>query len=257
MVNVITQDDQLAVFAARASGWSRRVLPGGGARTPAPPGARGGRLGLHPRPGSRRDRDSTTPRARSWSHHWIEAGGRLVRHSAPYRYVWPSELDLMAKITGPGSGTAGQAGTERRSLRQPKPGRRIREAAVASWHAQSDQVCAGQQMPVTSLTQAATPTDDLLIQIEPDERVELWALQFHRRRCGGALAAQRWVGAVRPVLGPGCPALSAARPATGDRKLPAPPGWRQRHASSAPAALGLDGTERRSCAYSPGSRCVR
>jgi len=26
--------------------------------------------------------------------------GRLVRHSAPYRYVWPSELDLMAKITG-------------------------------------------------------------------------------------------------------------------------------------------------------------
>jgi hypothetical protein len=26
--------------------------------------------------------------------------GRLVRHSAPYRHVWPSELDLMAKITG-------------------------------------------------------------------------------------------------------------------------------------------------------------
>jgi hypothetical protein len=23
-----------------------------------------------------------------------------VRHSAPYRYMWPSELDLMAKITG-------------------------------------------------------------------------------------------------------------------------------------------------------------
>jgi hypothetical protein len=36
----------------------------------------------------------------AWSHHWIEAGGRLVRHSAPYRYVWPSELDLMAKIAG-------------------------------------------------------------------------------------------------------------------------------------------------------------
>jgi hypothetical protein len=28
--------------------------------------------------------------------------GRLVRHSAPYRYVWPSELDLMAKINGLG-----------------------------------------------------------------------------------------------------------------------------------------------------------
>jgi SAM-dependent methyltransferase len=36
----------------------------------------------------------------AWSHHWIEADGRLVRHSAPYRYVWPSELDLMAKIAG-------------------------------------------------------------------------------------------------------------------------------------------------------------
>jgi hypothetical protein len=35
-----------------------------------------------------------------WSHHWIEADGRLVRHSAPYRYVWPSELDLMAGIAG-------------------------------------------------------------------------------------------------------------------------------------------------------------
>ena len=34
------------------------------------------------------------------SHHWIEVGGQLVRHSAPYRYVWPSELDLMARIAG-------------------------------------------------------------------------------------------------------------------------------------------------------------
>jgi hypothetical protein len=36
----------------------------------------------------------------AWSHHWMEIGGRLVRHSAPYRYVWPSELDLMARIAG-------------------------------------------------------------------------------------------------------------------------------------------------------------
>jgi hypothetical protein len=36
----------------------------------------------------------------AWSHHWVEVGGRLVRHSAPYRYVWPSELDLMARIAG-------------------------------------------------------------------------------------------------------------------------------------------------------------
>jgi SAM-dependent methyltransferase len=36
----------------------------------------------------------------SWSHHWMQVEGRLVRHSAPYRYVWPSELDLMARLAG-------------------------------------------------------------------------------------------------------------------------------------------------------------
>jgi hypothetical protein len=36
----------------------------------------------------------------AWSHHWIDVNGRLVRHSAPYRYIWPSELLLMAKIAG-------------------------------------------------------------------------------------------------------------------------------------------------------------
>lgn len=36
----------------------------------------------------------------SWSHHWMRVEGQLVRHSAPYRYVWPSELDLMARLAG-------------------------------------------------------------------------------------------------------------------------------------------------------------
>ncbi len=36
----------------------------------------------------------------AWSHHWMEVQERLVRHSAPYRYVWPSELDLMAQLAG-------------------------------------------------------------------------------------------------------------------------------------------------------------
>jgi SAM-dependent methyltransferase len=35
-----------------------------------------------------------------WSHHWNVVDGRLLRHSAPHRYVWPSELDLMAKLAG-------------------------------------------------------------------------------------------------------------------------------------------------------------
>jgi SAM-dependent methyltransferase len=36
----------------------------------------------------------------SWSHHWGMVDDRLVRGSAPYRFVWPSELDLMARIAG-------------------------------------------------------------------------------------------------------------------------------------------------------------
>src|SRR5205807_7418431 len=79
-----------------------RLLRGGGDRPPAAPGAsRRDRPGLHHGPhhiGIETFDDVAAQIA--WSHHWIEAGGRLVRHSAPYRYVWPSELDLMAKITG-------------------------------------------------------------------------------------------------------------------------------------------------------------
>lgn len=36
----------------------------------------------------------------AWSHHWMHVDGRLIRHSAPYRYVWPGELDMMAKLAG-------------------------------------------------------------------------------------------------------------------------------------------------------------
>jgi hypothetical protein len=36
----------------------------------------------------------------AWSHHWMGTGGRLVHHAAPYRYVWPAELDLMARLAG-------------------------------------------------------------------------------------------------------------------------------------------------------------
>ena len=37
----------------------------------------------------------------SWSHHWMRRpDGRVVQHSAPYRYVWPAELDLMARVAG-------------------------------------------------------------------------------------------------------------------------------------------------------------
>jgi SAM-dependent methyltransferase len=36
----------------------------------------------------------------AWPHHWIHTKDRLVRHSAPYRYVWPSELKLMGSLAG-------------------------------------------------------------------------------------------------------------------------------------------------------------
>ena len=34
------------------------------------------------------------------SHHYTDVDGRLERVSIPFRYVWPSELDLMAELAG-------------------------------------------------------------------------------------------------------------------------------------------------------------
>jgi SAM-dependent methyltransferase len=34
------------------------------------------------------------------SHHYSVRDGKLVRNSIPFRYVWPSELDLMAQLAG-------------------------------------------------------------------------------------------------------------------------------------------------------------
>jgi hypothetical protein len=36
----------------------------------------------------------------SYSHHYFITDGRCEIFSAPYRYVWPSELDLMARLAG-------------------------------------------------------------------------------------------------------------------------------------------------------------
>jgi SAM-dependent methyltransferase len=35
-----------------------------------------------------------------YSHHYFAVDGKLEFFSAPYRYVWPSELDLMARLAG-------------------------------------------------------------------------------------------------------------------------------------------------------------
>jgi hypothetical protein len=34
------------------------------------------------------------------SHHFLLADGTFVANSVPFRYVWPAELDLMARIAG-------------------------------------------------------------------------------------------------------------------------------------------------------------
>jgi hypothetical protein len=34
------------------------------------------------------------------SHHYFLAGDRIEQFSTPYRLVWPSELDLMARLAG-------------------------------------------------------------------------------------------------------------------------------------------------------------
>jgi hypothetical protein len=103
IMNVTTQDDQLAVFANAAA-----HLQAGGCfvvevEVPqlrrVPPGETGRVFTLDTDHLGIETFDDTAAQV-AWSHHWIQVEERLVRHSAPYRYVWPSELDLMAKITG-------------------------------------------------------------------------------------------------------------------------------------------------------------
>jgi SAM-dependent methyltransferase len=103
IMNVTTQNDQLAVFANAAA----HLEPGGcfvvEVEVPqlrrVPPGEVGWVFTLDPDHVGIETFDDTAAQI-AWSHHWMEVDGRLVRHSAPYRYVWPSELDLMARIAG-------------------------------------------------------------------------------------------------------------------------------------------------------------
>jgi SAM-dependent methyltransferase len=103
IMNVTTQDDQLAVFANAAA-----HLEAGGCfvvevEVPqlrrVPPGETSWVFTLDPDHVGIETFDDPVGQV-AWSHHWMQVRGRLVRHSAPYRYVWPSETDLMARIAG-------------------------------------------------------------------------------------------------------------------------------------------------------------
>lgn len=103
LMNVTTQEEQVTVFgnaAAHLGPGGRFVVslvvpqPGAG------PGAEHGRVFvLQPDHVGIETFDDPAGQV-AWSHHWMHVGGRLVRHSAPYRYIWPSELDLMARLAG-------------------------------------------------------------------------------------------------------------------------------------------------------------
>jgi SAM-dependent methyltransferase len=103
IMNVTTQDEQLQVFANAAA----HLRPGACfvvevivPQLRRVPRAEVGRIvRLDPDHVAIETFDDLVGQV-AWSHHWIEVGGRLIRHSAPYRYVWPSELDLMARIAG-------------------------------------------------------------------------------------------------------------------------------------------------------------
>lgn len=103
IMNVTTQDEQVAVFANAAA----HLVPGGvfvvEVLVPQlrrlPPTDLGRVFTMEDDHVGIETFDDVEGQI-SWSHHWMQVKGRLVRHSAPYRYVWPSELDLMARLVG-------------------------------------------------------------------------------------------------------------------------------------------------------------
>ena len=103
IMNVTTQHEQMAVFANAAA----HLEPGGcfvvevivPQLQHVPPGDRSRVFTLEPDHVGIETFDDLVGQI-AWSHHWIYVGGRLVRHSAPYRYVWPSELELMGVAAG-------------------------------------------------------------------------------------------------------------------------------------------------------------
>lgn len=103
IMNVTTQDEQIAVFVNAAA----HLEPGGcfvvEVLVPQvrllPPGELGRVFALEPDHIGIETFDDVSTQI-TWSHHWSEVDGQLARHSAPYRYVWPSELDLMARLAG-------------------------------------------------------------------------------------------------------------------------------------------------------------
>jgi SAM-dependent methyltransferase len=103
ITNLASQDDQVACFQMAAD----HLEPGGHFVVEVfvphlrhlPPGSAGRVFGLsEDHVGV--DEYVDIPNQILHSHHFTARDGVTVHTSAPYRYVWPSELDLMARLAG-------------------------------------------------------------------------------------------------------------------------------------------------------------
>lgn len=103
LMNVTTQEEQVQVFTNAAA----HLNPGGlfvvelvvPRLHQAAAGNQGRVFSMDPtHVGIETVEDTVTQVA--WSHHWMEVSGRVLRNSAPYRYVWPSDLVLMGSLAG-------------------------------------------------------------------------------------------------------------------------------------------------------------
>ena len=103
IMNVTTQDEQVAVFAngaAHLAAGGRFVVEVGVPSLAGHASAERGQVfDLSDDHVGVDTHDDPVAQIIS-SHHWTLLDGQWVRSSAPYRYVWPSELDLMARLAG-------------------------------------------------------------------------------------------------------------------------------------------------------------
>ena len=103
ITNLTTQEEQLGVFVNAAAHLAPRghfvvelVVP---RLRRVPPSETGWIFNMEPDHVGIETFDDVANQV-AWSHHWKVVDGRFVHHSAPYRYIWPSELIVMAKLAG-------------------------------------------------------------------------------------------------------------------------------------------------------------
>jgi hypothetical protein len=103
IMNVTTQDEQVAVFAnaaAHLAAGGRFVVEVGLPAVAGLPATELGRVFDISSGHVGIDTIDDPVGQITSSHHWTLIDGQWRRSSAPYRYVWPSELDLMARLAG-------------------------------------------------------------------------------------------------------------------------------------------------------------